>query len=348
MWAFLFIKFEPSCAGMKTISFLFFISLLSFDSFSQCDKYVKVVDRLTLKPLAYADVSIYDVDALSYPVYIPAITSDSSGIVKLSICPNRSYKVNANKDGYFPAVESVTNFFGDTLIVKMDGIGKDKYVKVVESRSGEPLDSFGISFYKILGDNLVFVDYEMTDTLGLVRVPVSFGVDSDFFGSIRVDPDPLKASNDRYPHYGHEREYIHGYIGDTIIIKISIVFADPPKLQGVTFAFKSDRLIDFYKDDQDHLPKIIEILTKNPKWKVELEGHTDNKEDSATHHKNLSQNRADNVKAYLIVKGINKDRITTKALGSSEPSVPFLKDGQDDPEGRARNRRVEFKIIPVD
>ena len=87
---------------------------------------------------------------------------------------------------------------------------------------------------------------------------------------------------------------------------------------------------------------------KNPKWNVELDGHTDNKEDSATHHANLSQNRADNVKAYLILKGINKDRITTKALGSSEPLVPFLKDGQDDPEGRARNRRVEFKIIPVD
>ena len=60
----------------------------------------------------------------------------------------------------------------------------------------------------------------------------------------------------------------------------------------------------------------------------------------------LSQRRANEAAAYLESKGVAKERIVTKAMGKSSPMVPNEKDGQDDPEGRAQNRRVVFNIIP--
>jgi outer membrane protein OmpA-like peptidoglycan-associated protein len=219
----------------------------------------------------------------------------------------------------------------------------NRYVKVVDRDSGKRLDSFEVSFYRVACYSFIPIGQpSITDTNGLAKVPDSISVDSNI--SYKVNATDIKIFQS--PRYFPEVANVKGFTHDTIIVMVDILIADPPRLQGAYFAFKSDRLIDFYKADLDHLPKILEILTKNPKWKVELEGHTDNKEDSATHHMNLSQKRADTVKAYLISKGIDKDRISTKSFGGSMPLVPNEKDGQDDPEGRARNRRVEFTVIP--
>jgi OOP family OmpA-OmpF porin len=51
------------------------------------------------------------------------------------------------------------------------------------------------------------------------------------------------------------------------------------------------------------------------------------------------------VRDYLVEKGIAADRITVVALGETTPLVPNARpDGSDDPEARARNRRVEVAV----
>ncbi len=78
---------------------------------------------------------------------------------------------------------------------------------------------------------------------------------------------------------------------------------------------------------------------------IEIAGHTDSK-GSDSHNKALSQARADAVKKYLVNKGIPKDRIMTKAIGSKQPISPNINpDGSDNPEGRANNRRTDIKIV---
>jgi outer membrane protein OmpA-like peptidoglycan-associated protein len=54
----------------------------------------------------------------------------------------------------------------------------------------------------------------------------------------------------------------------------------------------------------------------------------------------LSQKRVDAVKKYLVEKGVQKNRIKTKAFGGSQP----LKNEMT-PEARALNRRVEMRIL---
>jgi outer membrane protein OmpA-like peptidoglycan-associated protein len=95
---------------------------------------------------------------------------------------------------------------------------------------------------------------------------------------------------------------------------------------------------DIKKDSFPYLDKLADTLVKAKKWTLDIEGHTD---DVGTDEYNLklSQNRADEVKKYLIKKGVSSDLITAKGYGESKPIVP-----NDSDENRKRNRRVEFKI----
>ncbi len=88
-----------------------------------------------------------------------------------------------------------------------------------------------------------------------------------------------------------------------------------------------------------NLDKAVESLTEYPNMVVEISGHTDNK-GKAKLNKELSLRRAESVKQYLVSRGINPMRIQTKGYGSSQP-----RDNNKTESGRARNRRIEFKIL---
>ncbi len=81
---------------------------------------------------------------------------------------------------------------------------------------------------------------------------------------------------------------------------------------------------------------IYDVLKKNPSLKYEIDGHTDNTGNSP-HNLQLSQQRADAVKAQFVSMGIDASRLTTKGFGDTKP----ISDNTS-PEGKANNRRVEF------
>jgi OOP family OmpA-OmpF porin len=72
--------------------------------------------------------------------------------------------------------------------------------------------------------------------------------------------------------------------------------------------------------------------------KIELIGHTDNVGLPAT-NLGLSQARAEAVKSYLASLGIDRDAMSASGQGPNRPIA-----GNDTPEGRARNRRIEFRL----
>jgi OOP family OmpA-OmpF porin len=84
------------------------------------------------------------------------------------------------------------------------------------------------------------------------------------------------------------------------------------------------------------LNMIVNVMKTNPDLKFEVDGHTDNT-GSAPHNLDLSQQRADAVKAQLISMGIDASRLSTKGLGDTKP----ISDNGIQ-EGKANNRRVEF------
>jgi len=87
------------------------------------------------------------------------------------------------------------------------------------------------------------------------------------------------------------------------------------------------------------LDKIVEILKKYKKYSIVIEGHTDST-GNPDYNLKLSKGRAEAVGRYLIQKGIEENRFTYKGYGSEFPI-----DTNETPEGRARNRRVEFILL---
>lgn len=77
---------------------------------------------------------------------------------------------------------------------------------------------------------------------------------------------------------------------------------------------------------------------------ITISGHTDTR---GSDRANLvaARKRAEAVRDYLLSKGVAAERMTIVALGETRALVPNAKpDGSDDPEGRAKNRRVEVRV----
>jgi len=88
------------------------------------------------------------------------------------------------------------------------------------------------------------------------------------------------------------------------------------------------------------LDQVAEVLIGNPNIaRIRVEGHTDSRGRDAYNMK-LSQGRADSVRAYLIKKGVQPDRLDAMGYGETTPIAE-----NNTSEGRAENRRVEFTIL---
>ncbi len=88
------------------------------------------------------------------------------------------------------------------------------------------------------------------------------------------------------------------------------------------------------------LDEVASVLAKNPTLgPVLIEGHTDNK-GSRNYNVDLSQRRAKAVLDYLVNKGIERKRLSAKGFGFDNPIT-----SNATPLGRAKNRRVEFRLI---
>ena len=107
-------------------------------------------------------------------------------------------------------------------------------------------------------------------------------------------------------------------------------------LHGIKFGFDSAKISD---DSEAILEVAVTTLKKNPKMKVEIEGHTDSI-GTAEYNLGLSQKRADAVQDHLISEGIGAERLQAVGKGEADPLV-----SNELKEGRAKNRRVEFVVI---
>jgi outer membrane protein OmpA-like peptidoglycan-associated protein/tetratricopeptide (TPR) repeat protein len=111
------------------------------------------------------------------------------------------------------------------------------------------------------------------------------------------------------------------------------------RLRNVFFEF--DRA-DIKPESEVELLEVVRLLQAHPKWKVEVQGHTDSV-GTAMYNQQLSQRRAEAVRQFLIQRGIKAERIQAKGYGSSRPIAPNTTE-----EGRALNRRTEILFIEVD
>lgn len=107
-------------------------------------------------------------------------------------------------------------------------------------------------------------------------------------------------------------------------------------LDKLYFEYKSSVLME---ESYPQLNRVARLMIENSDWDVEVGGHTDNI-GNANYNLELSGKRAKSVIDYLISKGVPAKRLWWKGYGSTKPISNNTTE-----RGRAKNRRVEFKIL---
>lgn len=159
-----------------------------------------------------------------------------------------------------------------------------------------------------------------------------------------VAPDGRTAlfSSDRYGGYG--KQDLYSFVMPAAVRPERITFIDPVvqaenmltlgdtvTLPGIFFHTASDALIE---SSLAELDRLAEALKRRPGLRLEVGGHTDDVGSDADNLV-LSEKRAKAVYDYLILCGVDPQRLTYRGYGESRPVAD-----NGTPEGRARNRRT--------
>lgn len=147
------------------------------------------------------------------------------------------------------------------------------------------------------------------------------------------DADGIPDTKDAAPNLP---ETINGYKDDDGMPDTPPLPEKPLILEGVAFKTGTAQLLP---SSYPALDRVIELMKEDANAKIEIRAYTDN---VGSYDKNLeiSQKRADAVKNYLVMKGIDSSRITAIGFGPVNPIADNAT-----PEGRARNRRIEIVRI---
>jgi OOP family OmpA-OmpF porin len=118
----------------------------------------------------------------------------------------------------------------------------------------------------------------------------------------------------------------------------------PPAVNVSKVTFAADAFFDFDKSvlKPEGRAKLDDLVSKIKGVNLEViiaVGHTDSI-GSVPYNQRLSVRRAEAVKAYLVSKGIERNRVYTEGKGKSQP----VADNRTK-EGRAKNRRVEIEVV---
>jgi OOP family OmpA-OmpF porin len=224
--------------------------------------------------------------------------------------------------------------FGESDIVRIKLLEKEKPDPVVivdgnvyNKETGEPLSASLI--YETLPDGAEAGNGISSPEDGSFKIVLPY--DKNYL--IRASADKFFAISenlnlDSLVKAGNRKIHKDLYL---VPIEVGQVF----RLNNVFFDFDK---WDLRPESFVELDRVVKLLNDNPSMEIELSAHTDNF-GSDDYNFKLSDNRAKSCREYLLLKGIDPNRVTSKGYGETQPVAP-----NDTPENRQLNRRVEFKI----
>ena len=215
---------------------------------------------------------------------------------------------NFETEGIAPKSDSVDIRFikGSTVSLFIGNTNEKVFVSKTET------DSLGNYLFKVEPSKNYVLQFENVKT-GTAFIPFSTkGIET---------PDTIKI-----------RDYGINYIS-----KESMV------MKNIYYEYGKYKLTKEQKSSIDS--SIVNLLKQAPEIVVELASHTDN-QGSEEFNLKLSQKRADEIVEYVVKQGIEPKRISGKGFGYSMPVDKNTNDdGSDNPDGRQKNRRTEFRIV---
>lgn len=258
---------------------------------------------------------------------------------------NLGYPINTHGD----EIGLIVNAKGNKAYFSSDRLsesGKDIYeFELYKKARPQPVSYMTGKVFDIETGKPLIAKFELIDLKSADIVMKAFsGKDGNFLVCIPTNKDyALNVSKEGFLFFSEHfalsgvHEAANPYHRD---VPLSPIFAGRKVvLRNVFFEYNSFRLRD---ESRVELNKLVEFLSLNSVVIMEIGGHTDNVGDDA-YNRTLSENRAEAVYKYLIENQIDKNRLSYKGYGMSQP----INDNST-PEGRARNRRTEMKVIGED
>ena len=244
------------------------------------------------------------------------------------------YSVSAKGDyGYFASRIDSNNGDRDIYRIKLpSGVAPEPVLlvqgKVYDQKTGKPLGAN--IYFETLSDNFdegqahahpITGEYTMVLARGKL-----YGFRAAMEGYISVNENVDLTNFKDYKELKRDLYLVPLEAGQTI------------RLNNLFFSKASS---DLLTESFVELERWVETLTNNPSLIIELQGHTDN-QGNANANIELSMQRVQTVRKYLIRRGVGSERLKIKGFGGSKP----LNDNSTE-ELRAKNRRVEVHILSI-
>ncbi|MCX7953837.1 MAG: OmpA family protein [Bacteroidales bacterium] len=248
--------------------------------------------------------------------------------------PESDTKYNIPASGEYAYFSSKNNSFGknDIFRIKLPSKIKPKPVvlitgKVLHERTNQPVDARIIVEELPSGKEVAVARTDPTTGEFKIVLPAGkkYGFRAIGLGFFDVN---------KFIDLSDVTEYIE--IEDEIMRMQPIEVGSVVRLNNIFFEFGKAVLLP---ESFPELNRTAEFLKNNPTIEIEISGHTDNIGSEAFNQK-LSERRAQAVADYLVSKGVDIKRMTVVGYGMSRP-IAF----NNTEEGRAMNRRVEFKVL---
>ena len=270
-------------------------------------------------------------------------STSTNGKYFFNLSPDKDYVVEADKPGFLPQFDTLTTKGldnEDTLVANMK-VAKDGFIVYGKIMEDDSLRYPGIMTPSLLifeikgGREYLFREFTAHDSFYVTTLPTEreFKImarkEGYFAGNSKISTRNIPPTTDS--------------IRADIKLKKVIVNKDY-RLSNILYDFDKATLT---KPSMLVLDTLFELLKDNPSFVIELSSHTDGK-GSDPYNLRLSQARAQSCVDYLIKKGIAKKRMVPVGYGMRKPVAPNKNpDGSDNPDGRAINRRTEFKITKI-
>jgi outer membrane protein OmpA-like peptidoglycan-associated protein len=276
----------------------------------------KVYDAATGEPLV-AQIKLEGTDK-------PPISSDTNGFYSIELEPGR-YSFYVEKEGYRWKRKTVILKEGAEIVLDFPLKRKELVLitgKILDNITEEPIGA------KITIPETKFEGTISDPETGVYRLklpPGSYILHIEAEGYLPEEvPVVLKEGEPIVKDVKLKKKAKKG-----VTIRLQNIYFDTGK---ATIKPESYPILD----------RVAEFLKANPKAIVEIQGHTDSV-GSASYNLRLSQARAEAVRNYLITyHHIDPSRLIAKGYGETMPIAD-----NTTREGRAMNRRVEFKILSV-
>ncbi|WP_171025538.1 OmpA family protein [Hymenobacter jeollabukensis] len=236
----------------------------------------------------------------------------------------------SGEDAYLVSDRNGTDGSRDIFRISLSSNNKPEAVALVRGRvldaaTKKPVAATVRYENLITGEEIGVVETNATDGTYTIVLPTGahYGYRADATGYLSEDQNLDVTDRNKYSEETQDLYLIPFEVGQKI------------KLNNIFFAQSKYFLRE---NSYPELQRLVNILKNYPQVEIELQGHTDNQGDPALNLK-LSNDRVNEVKKYLVSKGIAGTRIRAQGFGDTKPIAP-----NDQEETRKLNRRVEFVI----